>query len=284
MFSETSSGSGLQQPHMGTRDILSQSTIALMMEVRPRSLVPDTNCFVDYLSDIESIARAHPLYQLMVPIVVINELEGLSKGIKPGMTTGTTTNATAAGIITSKLTSSVSVFPTAKASATTSSSTSVDRRFDPLHAEKVAAASKQALDFIRKKNPALKCVTTKGSILNTSTFTAEDGDDVQMSNDDRILKTALNLCRDHVEEKRVRVIVTLSNLSLAYVQFNTIMSWKRKIRRGPLHLPRRGAPDDGSEPTGESPVQRLTGTRATGLYQMGRAWIGVEQHQFLRPD
>ncbi|XP_021694561.1 uncharacterized protein LOC5579825 isoform X4 [Aedes aegypti] len=187
------------------QDILSQSTIALMMEVRPRSLVPDTNCFVDYLSDIESIARAHPLYQLMVPIVVINELEGLSKGIKPGMTTGTTTNATAAGIITSKLTSSVSVFPTAKASATTSSSTSVDRRFDPLHAEKVAAASKQALDFIRKKNPALKCVTTKGSILNTSTFTAEDGDDVQMSNDDRILKTALNLCRDHVEEKRGEV-------------------------------------------------------------------------------
>lgn len=40
-----------------------------MIEVRPRSLVPDTNCFVDYLADIESIARAHPLYQLMVPIV-----------------------------------------------------------------------------------------------------------------------------------------------------------------------------------------------------------------------
>lgn len=57
-----------------------------------------------------------------------------------------------------------------------------------------------------------------------------------------------------------------------------------EARRGPLHLPRRGAPDDGSEPAGESPVQRLTGTRATGLYQMGRAWIGVEQHQFLRPD
>ncbi|KXJ78569.1 hypothetical protein RP20_CCG004260 [Aedes albopictus] len=176
-----------------------------MIEVRPRSLVPDTNCFVDYLADIESIARAHPLYQLMVPIVVINELEGLSKGIKPGTAAATAANATAAGVITSKLTSSVSVFPTAAAAK----ASSVDRRFDPLHAEKVAAASKQALDFIRKKNPALKCVTTKGSILNTSTFTAEDGDDVQMSNDDRILKTALNLCREHAEEKRgeVRYII-----------------------------------------------------------------------------
>ncbi|XP_065077390.1 telomerase-binding protein EST1A isoform X2 [Ochlerotatus camptorhynchus] len=190
------------------QDILSQSTIALKMEVRPRSLVPDTNCFVDYLADIESIARAHPLYQLMVPIVVINELEGLSKGIKA--TAGGTTTATAAGIITSKLTSSLSVFPVAGKSATTatsssSSSSSVDRRFDPLHAEKVAKASKQALDFIRKKIPALKCVTTKGSILNTSTFTAEDDEDVQMSNDDRILKTALNLCREHAEEKRGEV-------------------------------------------------------------------------------
>lgn len=153
-----------------------------MIEVRPRSLVPDTNCFVDYLADIESIARAHPLYQLMVPIVgklsvfhfhsaivipcflslsrlvVINELEGLSKGIK--LPVGGTTTAKAAGIITSKLTSTVSVFPVAgkptTATSSSSSSCSADRRFDPLHAEKVAKASKQALDFIRKKIPALK--------------------------------------------------------------------------------------------------------------------------------
>lgn len=52
-----------------SQDILSQSTIALHIEVRPRYLVPDTNCFVDYLRDIESIAKAHPLYQLMVPII-----------------------------------------------------------------------------------------------------------------------------------------------------------------------------------------------------------------------
>lgn len=184
------------------QDILSQSTIALNIEVHPRYLVPDTNCFVDYLRDLESIARAHPLYQLMVPIVVINELEGLSKGIKPVVSNSTT------GIITSKLTSSVSVFPSKQpgaAAGTGSSTFSVDRRFDPEHAEKVADASKKALHFIKQKNPALRCVTTKGSILNTSAFTFEDDVGEQKSNDDRILETALNLCRNHVEEKRGEV-------------------------------------------------------------------------------
>lgn len=50
------------------QDILSQSTVALHIEVRPRYLIPDTNCFVDDLISIKAIASAHPLYQLMVPI------------------------------------------------------------------------------------------------------------------------------------------------------------------------------------------------------------------------
>ncbi|XP_055539477.1 uncharacterized protein LOC129726593 isoform X2 [Wyeomyia smithii] len=175
------------------QDILSQSTIALNIEVRPRLLVPDTNCFVDYLTDIESISQAHPLYQLMVPLVVINELEGLSKGTKP-------TAATAA--ISSKLAGSLSVFP-AKPTA------GLDRRFDPQHAEKVAEASRAALKFLKSKNPALKCVTSKGSIMTRSAFTSEDDDGEQKSNDDRILETAMNLCRNHAEEKRgeIRYII-----------------------------------------------------------------------------
>ncbi|XP_058832395.1 uncharacterized protein LOC131690537 isoform X2 [Topomyia yanbarensis] len=185
------------------QDILSQSTIALNIEVRPRFLVPDTNCFVDYLRDIESISEAHPLYQLMVPTVVINELEGLSKGIKlSGVTSAT-------GIIASKLTTSTvaAVLPGKSGPGTTP--VSLDRRFDPKHAEKVAEASKQALHFFKKKNPALKCVSSKGTILNTFTFTSEDDVGEQKSNDDRILETALKLCRNHAEEKRgeIRYII-----------------------------------------------------------------------------
>ncbi|XP_055644109.1 telomerase-binding protein EST1A isoform X2 [Toxorhynchites rutilus septentrionalis] len=207
-------------------DILSQSTIALHIEVRPRYLVPDTNCFVDYLRDIESIAKAHPLYQLMVPIVVINELEGLSKGIKLDLATGPTS------IITSKLTSSVSVLPVRPPT-----SSSVDRRYDPQHAEMVAVASKQALRFIKQKNPALKCVTTKGTILKTSTFTSEDDVGEQKSNDDRILETALNLCRNHTEKKREEVRYLIREVVLLTTDRNL------RVKALSKDLPVRELPD-----------------------------------------
>lgn len=51
-----------------SQDILSQRTVALHIEVNPRYLIPDTNCFVDDLISINAIANAHPLYQLMIPI------------------------------------------------------------------------------------------------------------------------------------------------------------------------------------------------------------------------
>jgi len=64
-----------------SQDILSQSTVALHIEVRPRYLVPDTNCFVDDLKSIKAIASAHPLYQLMIPITgKENVVDGLSPG------------------------------------------------------------------------------------------------------------------------------------------------------------------------------------------------------------
>jgi hypothetical protein len=44
--------------------------VALRIEVRPRYLIPDTNCFIDDLSLIKSIANAYDSlhYQLMIPI------------------------------------------------------------------------------------------------------------------------------------------------------------------------------------------------------------------------
>lgn len=43
-----------------------------------------------------------------------------------------------------------------------------------------------------------RCVTTKGSILNSSVFTLEESEN-QISNDDKILQTALNLCKNNVD-------------------------------------------------------------------------------------
>lgn len=53
--------------------ILQKSSVSVEIEVRPRQLVPDTNCFIDYLPQLQTIARAtsgaQPIYILMVPLV-----------------------------------------------------------------------------------------------------------------------------------------------------------------------------------------------------------------------
>ena len=49
------------------------------MEVRPHYLVPDTNCFIDHLEALLMLAASNH-YVLVVPLVVVNELEGLSRG------------------------------------------------------------------------------------------------------------------------------------------------------------------------------------------------------------
>ncbi|CAO1399696.1 unnamed protein product [Diamesa serratosioi] len=177
------------------QDILSQSTVALHIEVRPKYLIPDTNCFVDDLNSIRAIANAHPLYQLMIPIIVINELEGLSRGIKP--------LHSSTMMVVHPLTQQM------QHCSTQSVPFRRGDRNDPNHAAMVAEASKQALSFLKSKNPAVKCVTAKGSILNSTLFTNEDDQSEQKSNDDKILDTALNLCKKNIEEKKgeVRYVV-----------------------------------------------------------------------------
>jgi hypothetical protein len=53
--------------------ILRDSVVSVEIEVKPHNLVPDTNCFIDYLSELQIIARAGPApqhyYTLMVPLV-----------------------------------------------------------------------------------------------------------------------------------------------------------------------------------------------------------------------
>ena len=42
------------------------------------------------------------------------------------------------------------------------------------HAERVALSAKEALAFLRQRLPSLRCVTTRGSTLNSTVFTYED--------------------------------------------------------------------------------------------------------------
>ncbi|XP_015110321.1 telomerase-binding protein EST1A [Diachasma alloeum] len=146
--------------------ILLKSSVSVEIEVRPRQLVPDTNCFIDYLTQLQSITRAtsgaQPLFTLMIPLVVLNELEGLARGADPRDCT-----------------------PNSRAT------------LNPEHVARVAESAKSALSFARSRNPAIRCLTTRGTVLSSSTFTVEEDTSLDglTRNDDRILATCLSLCK-----------------------------------------------------------------------------------------
>ncbi|XP_071553943.1 telomerase-binding protein EST1A isoform X2 [Temnothorax nylanderi] len=146
--------------------ILQKSSVSVDIEVRPRQLVPDTNCFIDYLQQLQTIVRAtsgaQPIYTLMVPLVVLSELEGLARGADAR-----------------------DCPPASKAA------------LNPEHLARVAENAKAALAFARSRNPAIRCLTTRGTVLTSSTFTIEENCDKDglTRNDDRILTTCLSLCR-----------------------------------------------------------------------------------------
>ncbi|XP_012241985.1 telomerase-binding protein EST1A isoform X2 [Bombus impatiens] len=148
------------------QQILQKSSVSVEIEVRPRQLVPDTNCFIDYLPQLQNIAKAiagaQPIYTLMVPLVVLNELEGLARGADAR-----------------------DCPPASRAT------------LDPEHVARVAESAKVALAFARSRNPAIRCLTTRGTVLTSSTFTVEEDVDKDglTRNDDRILATCLSLCK-----------------------------------------------------------------------------------------
>ena len=63
------------------QQILSEH-VSVTLEVCPKYVVPDTNCFVDFLPEISRLANQSP-FQLRVPVVVLKELDGLAKGARP---------------------------------------------------------------------------------------------------------------------------------------------------------------------------------------------------------
>lgn len=50
------------------QEMLGSSWVSVEMEVRPRWLVPDTNCFIDHLALLQAAARP-AAYTLAVPLV-----------------------------------------------------------------------------------------------------------------------------------------------------------------------------------------------------------------------
>ncbi|XP_024081331.1 telomerase-binding protein EST1A isoform X2 [Cimex lectularius] len=150
-----------QARHKNIQKVISISEVMTVMEVRPHDLVPDTNCFIDCLPQIEALLKIlpnpqHP-YVIMVPLIVMNELEGLSRGCKPSQSA--------------------------------------------LHSVMVRETARDAMALFQKKHPALRCVTTKGSVLISPAFTVEEDTAVDMKNDDKILATCINISKAHTRDE-----------------------------------------------------------------------------------
>ncbi|XP_018008522.2 telomerase-binding protein EST1A isoform X1 [Hyalella azteca] len=54
--------------------------VGVELEVRPRYVMPDTNCFITHLPYLTELVTPPSPYTLLVPLVVVSELEGLSRG------------------------------------------------------------------------------------------------------------------------------------------------------------------------------------------------------------
>jgi len=69
------------------------------------------------------------------------------------------------------------------------------------HAAHVAKCAKEALEFLRQRSPAVRCVTTKGTVLPSAMFTSEEEGDQDIKNDDKILNTCIHLCRTSEQDQ-----------------------------------------------------------------------------------
>ncbi len=136
--------------------------VSVTLEVRPRIVVPDTNCFVDHLTEVTRLASSGS-FQLRVPLVVLNELDGLSRGGGGG------------GGAQSKYASRE-------------------------HAERVQDSAKRAVAYLRDRPANTKCVTSRGNLVASLGVTTEEDGGEGKKNDDLILDTCVCLASSQQQQ------------------------------------------------------------------------------------
>ncbi|XP_052219123.1 telomerase-binding protein EST1A-like isoform X2 [Dreissena polymorpha] len=138
-------------------------THSIEMEVRPIFLIPDTNCFIDHLPSLQKLIVARH-YTIVIPLVVINELDGLAQGKRP----------------------------VGDCSADNDD-----------HRHKVKTRAQHTITFLEKefetKNAHLKALTSKGTVMETIAFRSEETDS-SGNNDDLILSCCTHYCKDKARD------------------------------------------------------------------------------------
>uniref|UniRef100_A0A8C5G1S8 Telomerase-binding protein EST1A n=1 Tax=Gouania willdenowi TaxID=441366 RepID=A0A8C5G1S8_GOUWI len=142
-----------------------QTSGQLVLEVRPLFLIPDTNGFIDHLGGLKKLLQCAK-YIIVVPLIVITELDGLAKGQESFG--GGNYNVSAA------------------------------------HVRAVQEKARLAVAFLERgfenREPYLRALTSRGNQLESIAFRSEDTSGQQGTNDDVILSCCLHYCKDKAKD------------------------------------------------------------------------------------
>lgn len=130
------------------------------LEIRPLFLVPDTNGFIDHLASLSRLLESRK-YILVVPLIVINELDGLAKGQETDHRAGGY-----ARVVQEKARKSIEF---------------LERRFE-------------------SRDSCLRALTSRGNELESIAFRSEDITGQLGNNDDLILSCCLHYCKDKAKD------------------------------------------------------------------------------------
>ncbi|XP_041657100.1 telomerase-binding protein EST1A [Cheilinus undulatus] len=153
-----------------------QTSGQLELEVRPLFLVPDTNGFIDHCEGLKKLLHCGT-YIIVVPLIVITELDGLAKGQdnfsgvgSGGRNTGSRSNYNVSAN----------------------------------HVQAVQEKAQLAVAFLEKgfeaREPNLRALTSRGNQLESIAFRSEDTTGQQGTNDDVILSCCLHYCKDKAKD------------------------------------------------------------------------------------
>lgn len=178
-----------------TQDILHQTNSeTICLEIRPKYLLPDTNCFIDFLPQIKQLAQVYPLYHVIVPIVVLNELEGLAKGDESGLKIYDTPTKTS------------------------------------LNAHKALVFLKGVGSNVKCATSKGSFLNSMAFTKESDCISAGDSPIDHLNNDDKILMTAINLTKLHTNDTITgpKLIISISNLQRKVVLLTNDRNLKLK--------------------------------------------------------
>ncbi|XP_047234758.1 telomerase-binding protein EST1A isoform X3 [Girardinichthys multiradiatus] len=149
----------------------------LELEVRPLFLVPDTNGFIDHLDGLKKLLQCGT-YIIVVPLIVITELDGLAKGQES--------------------------FSGPVGAGGRSASSRGNYNVRAAHVRAVQEQARSAVAFLEKgfeaREPCLRVLTSRGNQLESIAFRSEDTSGQQGNNDDVILSCCLHYCKDKAKD------------------------------------------------------------------------------------